>query len=128
MAAYFAKKTETETETPEPKEAYEIEDAFIQKVRQIIEENMADYDFAMPQLCQILSMSRSQLLRKMKALVDTSPSDFIRLHRLQKAKTMLETDDLTVSEVAYLVGYKDVSHFSRSFREMFGVPPSKNAR
>ncbi len=130
MAAYFAKKTgtETETETPEPKEAYEIEDAFIRKVRQIIEENMADYDFAMPQLCQILSMSRSQLLRKMKALADISPSDFIRLHRLQKAKTMLETSDTTVSEVAYLVGYKDVSHFSRSFREMFGVPPSQNAK
>jgi len=130
MAAYFGKKTEmgTEAETPESKEVFEIEDAFIRKVRQVIEENMADYDFAMPQLCLILNMSRSQLLRKMKALVDTSPSDFIRLHRLQKAKTMLETEDLTVSEVAYLVGYKDVSHFSRSFREMFGVPPSKNAR
>jgi len=128
MAAYFGKKPGTETETPEPQEIYEIEDAFISKVRQIIEENMADYDFAMPQLCQILSMSRSQLLRKMKALVDTSPSDFIRLHRLQKAKTMLETSDLTVSEIAYQVGYKDVSHFSRSFREMFGVPPSKNTK
>ncbi|MFM9952169.1 MAG: ATP-binding protein [Saprospiraceae bacterium] len=130
MAAYFGKKAGmgTDTETPEPKEVYDIEDAFISKVRQVIEENIADYDFAMPQLCQILSMSRSQLLRKMKALVDTSPSDFIRLHRLQKAKTMLETEDLTVSEVAYLVGYKDVSHFSRSFREMFGVPPSKNTK
>lgn len=130
MAAYFGKKTGmgTEAETPEPKEVFEIEDAFISKVRQVIEDNIADSDFAMPQLCLILNMSRSQLLRKMKALVDTSPSDFIRLHRLQKAKTMLETEDLTVSEVAYLVGYKDVSHFSRSFRELFGVPPSKNAR
>jgi AraC-like DNA-binding protein len=111
---------------PEPQEAYDIEDVFISKVRQIIEANLADYDFAMPQLCQILSMSRSQLLRKMKALVGISPSDFIRLHRLQKAKTMLDTSDLTVSEVAYEVGYKDVSHFSRSFREMFGVSPSQN--
>ena len=130
MAAYFAKKTETgpENETPESKEVYDTEDVFISKVRQIIEENMADSDFAMPQLCQILSMSRSQLLRKMKALVDISPSDFIRMHRLQKAKTMLNSSDLTVSEVAYEVGYKDVSHFSRSFREMFGVPPSQNSK
>ena len=128
MAVYFAKKSETgaEAEMPEPQEAYDIEDVFISKVRQIIEANLADYDFAMPQLCQILSMSRSQLLRKMKALVGISPSDFIRLHRLQKAKTMLDTSDLTVSEVAYEVGYKDVSHFSRSFREMFGVSPSQN--
>jgi len=128
MAVYFSKKTETnaEAETPESKDAYEIEDAFISKVRKVIEDNMADYDFAMPQLCQILNMSRSQLLRKMKALVDKSPSDFIRLHRLQKAKTMLDTSDITVSEVAYLVGYKDVSHFSRSFREMFGISPSQN--
>ncbi|NUO03707.1 MAG: helix-turn-helix transcriptional regulator, partial [Saprospiraceae bacterium] len=120
--------TGTEEEIPVPKEAYDIEDVFISKVRLVIEENMADYDFAMPQLCQILNMSRSQLLRKMKALVGISPSDFIRLHRLQKAKIMLEQNDLTVSEVAYLVGYKDVSHFSRSFREMFGVPPSQNSK
>ncbi len=130
MVAFFAKKSgkEQEKEMPETTETYAIEDAFIRKVRQIIEENMSDEDFAMPQLCQILSMSRSQLLRKMKALVDISPSDFIRSHRLNKAKTMLETSTLSVSEVAYKVGYKDVSHFSRSFREQFGVSPSKNSK
>ncbi len=131
MAAYFLKKTGILPEivpSEEQKETYEIEDAFIGKVRQVIEENVADEDFALPQLCQALNMSRSQLLRKMKALVDISPSDFIRAHRLQKAKLMLETGDLTVSEVAFQVGYKDVSHFSRSFREMFGVSPSKNTK
>ncbi len=44
-------------------------------------------------------------------------------YRLQKAKSLLETSDLKVSEVAWKVGYKDVSHFSRSFHEMFGFSP-----
>jgi len=130
MVTYFSKKMgiAPEIETPEQKEAYDIEDAFIRKVRQIIEAHVADEDFALPRLCLALNMSRSQLLRKTKALVDISPSDLIRAHRLQKAKLLLEAGNLTVSEVAWQVGYKDVSHFSRSFREMFGVAPSKKTK
>jgi len=127
MIAHFSKNagtTPAEADTPEQKATYATESAFIGKVRSIIEDNFADEDFALPQLCRDLNMSRSQLFRKMKALVDIPPSDFIRSHRLQKARQLLETEDLTVSEVAWQVGYKDVSHFSKSFQEMFGVLPS----
>lgn len=127
MIAYFSKNAATtpvEAETSEQKATYETESAFIGKVRIIIEDNFADEDFALPQLCRELNMSRSQLFRKMKALVDISPSDFIRSHRLEKARQLLETEDITVSEVAWQVGYKDVSHFSKSFQEMFGFLPS----
>jgi transcriptional regulator GlxA family with amidase domain len=61
----------------------------------------------------------------LKALINVSPSDFIRTYRLQKAKSLLATSDLTVSEVAWQVGYKDVSHFSRSFHELFGFSPEQ---
>lgn len=126
MRAYFSKTANSELapETPEQKEDYDVEHEFIRKVRAIIEANFANENFALPQLCQELNMSRSQLFRKLKALVDTTPSDFIRAYRLQKAKSLLETSDLTVSEVAWQVGYKDVPHFSRSFQEMFGFSPS----
>ena len=125
MRAYFSKtaNSELEPEAPEQKEDYDMEHEFIQKVRAIIEKNFANENFALPQLCEELNMSRSQLFRKLKALVGTTPSDFIRTYRLQKAKSLLETGDLTVAEVAWQVGYKDVSHFSKSFDEMFGFRP-----
>lgn len=130
MVAYFSKaaNTEPEADTLEEKADLEMEHAFIRKVRSIIEVNFSDENFALPQLCRELNMSRSQLFRKLKALMDISPSDFIRNFRLQKAKTLLETTDLTVSEVAWQVGYKDASHFSRSYQEMFGITPGKRTK
>jgi transcriptional regulator GlxA family with amidase domain len=128
LAAYFSKKIVGE-EQDHPaeavvQEAIAIEDEFIQKVRKIVAENFGDESFALPQLCQKIGMSRSQLFRKMKALIDQSPSDFIRNYRLYQAKSLLETTDLNVSEVAWKVGFKDPAHFSRSFQEIFGVLPS----
>jgi transcriptional regulator GlxA family with amidase domain len=101
-----------------------MENAFIQKVRNIIEANYEDENFALPLLCLKIGMSRSQLFRKMTALINTSPSDFIRSFRLARAKHLLETTDLNVSEVTFRVGYKDVAHFSKSYQEEFGFPPS----
>jgi DNA-binding response OmpR family regulator len=100
------------------------EEAFIQKVTSIVAENFGDEDFVLPQLCQKVGMSRSQLFRKMKALMGTSPSEFIRSYRLSHAKKLLETGNITVSEAAWQVGYKDLAHFSKSYQEKFGFPPS----
>ena len=124
MAAWFSQKTQGAAPDAQLEEAIQVEDAFIQKVRAIIEANYADENFALPALCDAIGMSRSQLFRKMTALVNTTPSDFIRSYRMQKAKDLLQTTDLTVSEVAWQVGYKDPSHFSKSYQEAFGAPPS----
>ncbi len=64
------------------------------------------------------------LYRKMKAVADTSPSDFIRSYRLNQARALLEKGELNVSQVAWEVGYKGLAHFSRSFQEAFGTSPS----
>ncbi len=110
--------------SPETAETIQVENVFMQRVLLIVETHYADENFALPQLCQEIGMSRSQLFRKMKALVDISPSHFIRKHRLDKAKILLETTDLNVSEVGWEVGYKDPSHFSKAFQEAFGMSPS----
>ena len=123
MAAYFSKNLLTAASNA-TEEAIQIEDAFMQKVRQIVEDNYGDENFALPELCKKIGMSRSQLFRKMQAVSDTSPSDFIRSYRLNKAKTLLENTGLSVSEVAWQVGYKDVAHFSKSYLETFGNSPS----
>jgi signal transduction histidine kinase/DNA-binding response OmpR family regulator len=107
-----------------PAAATEMEDVFLQNVRTIIEARYSEEDFGLPQLCQKIGMSRSQLFRKMKALTDTAPSDLIRLHRLNKAKTLLESGAANVSEAAWEVGFKDPSYFSKLYQEEFGEAPS----
>lgn len=109
---------------PEAQEEVKIEHVFLQKINKILEAHIEDDDFALPNLCQKVRMSRSQLYRKMKAICDTSPSDYIRNFRLQKAKYLLENTDFNVSEVAFEVGFKDPSHFTKLYKEAFGVAPS----
>ena len=105
-------------------EVVAVEHIFIQKIKTILEEHIGDEDFALPQLCQKVGMSRSQLFRKMKALTDTAPSVFIKNYRLHKAKFLLENTDKNVAEAAYEVGFKDPSYFSKIFQETFGSAPS----
>ncbi len=100
-----------------------FEDLFIQDLKAKLESNLSDENFALPELCRAIGISRSQLFRKMKTLVNDAPSRFIRAYRLQRAKQLLETTDLQVSEIAYRVGYKDPAYFSHSFQEEFGVTP-----
>ncbi len=135
LAAHFSKKydfaqnlTKAEvgvnTNMPPDAEAVLVEDAFLQKVRQIVEANYGDEAFALPQLCEAVSMSRSQLFRKMKALTDVSPSDFIRNYRMAQAKLLLETTQLPVKEVAWRVGFKELSHFSKTYQNTYGMAPT----
>ena len=105
-------------------ETIQIEDIFLQKVNGIISQHYQHEDFSLTELCQIMGMSRSQLYRKMKAVVDTAPSTFIRNYRLAEAKKLLETGGFTVSEVAWKVGFKDLAHFSKAFLSAFGISPS----
>ncbi len=105
--------------------AIQQEDAFLQKLRGILEEYYSDENFALPQLCELIGMTRFQLFRKMKAIANESPSSFIRSFRMDKAKQFLETADMNVSEVAWKVGFKDLAHFSKTFQEQYGIPPSK---
>lgn len=100
------------------------EDSFLQKVRAVVEAHFPEEDFGLPQLCQKIGMSRSQLFRKMKALTDIAPSDLIRSHRLNKAKALLESGAANVAEAAWQVGFKDPSYFSKLYQEEFGEMPS----
>lgn len=103
--------------------AFAQEDVFIAKLKGVIEDHMADAAFGVTELSKIMSVSRSFLHRKLKALTNTSPINFIRIIRLHKAKQLLQNKELHISEVAYQVGFNDVSYFSRAFRKEFGVSP-----
>ncbi len=102
-----------------------IDDVFLKKVAAVVERRMGDENFSVEELGQEVGMSRSQLHRKLTALTNQSPSDFIRYMRLHRAMALLQGNAGTVAEVAYTVGFGDPSHFSRRFHEVFGVPPGE---
>lgn len=110
---------------PELKDtAPNAEDAFISKIKEIFEERMMESEFNLDTLSQELNLSRSNLYRKIKALTGRSPAIFLRLLRLQKARQLLQSSDVSVKQVAYDVGFSDPSYFSRSYTEEFGESPS----
>ncbi len=120
--------SEMEIQGKDEPETNSLEYAFMQKVTEILEENLSDEEFGIGNLCDSLGMSRSQLYRKFSALTDTSVSVFIQNLRLTKARKLLRSSDLNVSEVAYDTGFKSPSHFSRVYSNKFGVSPSQERR
>ena len=101
-----------------------IENEFIRKIRTFMEENIATEEFDIQLLCREIAMSRAQLYRKFKALTGKSVYEYLRILRLHKAKELLLTSNLNVTQVCFDVGFNNLSHFSRIFTEEFGRTPS----
>lgn len=105
-----------------------IDELFLQKVIRTIETHLSDEQFGMSELCKALNMSRYNLFRKIKALTGQSTTGFIRSLRLEKAKELLETTAMNVTEVCYEAGFNSPNYFSRIFQERYGMPPSEVRR
>ena len=109
-------QSQAQTQTP-------VEDAFIKKLRSLIESKLDDPEFNIQKVSKELFMSRSQLHRKVSALTGQSPSVFIRRLRLHKAKELLQKGELNITQVAYEVGFNNPTYFTSSFKEEFGHSP-----
>lgn len=108
-----------------PQEAIsEKKDAFFNTLKDVVMENLADHLFGVPEMAKSLFMSQPQVYRKCKALLDKTPTAFINMMRLNKAKELLLNSEHTIAEVASLSGYKDANYFSRVFQNAFGSSPS----
>lgn len=105
-------------------EGFRKESEFMQKFNSVVNENMSDADFGVEQIGQELGYSRVQLYRKVKALTGKSPVELLRSYRLGYAKTLLNDASLSVSEVAYRVGFSSPSYFSKCYKDEFGTSPS----
>ncbi len=102
------------------------EDAFVLKLRGIIESRLDDAGFSVEQLCREAAMSRANLFRKLKALTGQSAGDLVRSIRLAKAKQLLREDpSLTIAAVAYDTGFSDPDYFAKVFKEEVGRTPSE---
>jgi len=94
---------------------------------------MSDDDFlaeldrvlAITDLCRAIATSRTSLHRKITRFTNKSISIYIREFRLQKAYEKLQNKSSTVSEVAYQVGFSDLSYFSKCFKDFYGITPSQ---
>jgi len=101
------------------------ESFFVLKVRKAVENKLGDETFGIAELCSELAISRTQLHRKLKALTGQSTSHVIRSIRLEKAKQLLATSSLNISEVGYAIGFINNSYFTQVFTKEFGTSPSQ---
>ncbi len=98
---------------------------FINQANTIVLENISNEQFGVSELAELMNMSRSNLLRKIKKHTQLSASQFIRQVRLQKGMEMVKQNTMTVSEVSYQVGFGSTSYFIKCFREHYGYPPGE---
>lgn len=105
--------------------AESTDERFVKKVLETIEQHMHDQQFGVEMLAKECAMSSVQLYRKLKALTNYKPVDLIRHIRLQRAADLLKQHAGNVAEVAYKVGFNNLSYFAKIFREKYGVTPSE---
>lgn len=113
--------------SPREPDAVSAETVFLERVREVVEAYIGDDTFSVERLAAAVGMSRVHLHRQLGSIAGRTPSEIIRTMRLERAAQLLKVQAGTVSEVAYGVGYKSVSHFSTSFRRQYDVTPTEYA-
>lgn len=102
-----------------------LDQRFLEQLYNVINTNLEDTTFTIEKLAKGTGVSRVQLHRKVKSLTGHTPSDLLRSSRLEQAAYLLRQNAGNVSEVAYRVGFENLSHFSKVFREQYGKTPSE---
>jgi YesN/AraC family two-component response regulator len=101
------------------------DEKFLRKVIQIIEKNIANTELDIDFLARHVGVSRTQLYRKIKALTDMAAKEFVKDMRLKRASQLITQDKFNISEIAYEVGFNDMSYFRKCFKECYGVSPTE---
>lgn len=102
-----------------------FEEKFLENTIEIVKKNIEDPEFDVKQLIEEMQVSNSMLYRKLKALTNLSPNEFIRNIRLKTATELLRRKKGNISEIAYQVGFKDARYFSVCFKKEFNMTPSE---
>ena len=90
----------------------------------IVENNISNDKFGVNDICDTLGISRVQLYRKVKSVLNCNVNDYIITTRLQKAKYYMQHENLTISEIAFKSGFSSPAYFSTVFKSKFGVTPT----
>jgi AraC-like DNA-binding protein len=106
----------------------EVPDKFIQQVNSLLDEHISQAYYRISDLARDLKVSRVHLYRKVKAITGKSCSRYILDRRLERAHKLLKQTNHTVTEIAYEVGFNNLSYFARAFKARYHVNPSKMNR
>ena len=117
--------SDSQQEQQEQEALGDKDQTFIKQLRKVIKSHIPDADYSVEDLGDEMGLSRVQLYRKVKALTGYSVVDLLRKARLAKAKHLLETTDMNISEVAYEVGFTTPSYFTKRFKEEYGIKPGE---
>ncbi len=98
---------------------------FMKQLNMLLDEHVADHQYMISDLARDMNISRVQLYRKIKGLTGKCCSAHIRDRRLKRARKLLRKTDKSVTEIAYEVGFNNLSYFARKFREKYSVNPSE---
>ena len=102
-----------------------LDDEFLKKACEIVKTNMADPEFSVEVFATKIAMSRVNLYRKLRAMVNQSASEFIRSLRLKRAAQLLQHHAGNITEITFQVGFNSTAYFSKCFHDQFGIPPSE---
>jgi signal transduction histidine kinase/DNA-binding response OmpR family regulator len=101
-----------------------VDQKFLNQVLTLLEENFSNPEFGVPEMQDSLAMSKTQLHRKLKALTNEAPGELLRNFRLKRAAQLLSKKADSVTQIAYQVGFNNLSYFAKCFKELYGVAPS----
>ena len=104
-----------------------LDKKFIEKIIKIIEENISNTEFNVEQLADDLIVSRWQLYRKFSSVLGEKPNEFIKKYRIKRAADLIKQDFGNITDVAYEVGFNDLSYFAKCFKQIYKINPHKYA-
>ena len=119
LKQFFGDKTTLSKES-----VSDVDKGFVDRFRELIEENLADSELSVEDLGGKMGLSRVQLYRKIKALTNYSPNELVRIARLKKAASLLASSEKTISEITYEVGFTSPSYVTKCYKEYFGESPT----
>ena len=101
----------------------QVDNAFLERMSRIIEENVANPELNVAFLAEKMGMSRSSLFNKIRGLADITPNEMIQLVKLKKGAQLLKEGNYRISEISNMVGFSSPSYFAKCFQKQFGVKP-----
>ena len=104
-----------------------MDEEFLKRLLEVFETHVSESDFSTEDFAHEVGMSRSNLHRKLQALTNQPTHEFLRTLRLKRAAQLLKKSSGSVTDVAYAVGFNNLSHFTKIFRQHFGQTPSEFA-
>ena len=110
---------------PASPELESLDEQFMKSVMTFLEENMSNQELEIENLAEHLFMSRTVFYRKLKSITGLTPVEFVREIRLKRAIQLMERDDYTISQVAYMIGFREPKYFSKVFKKATGLTPSE---